>query len=157
MDIGSFSYVLHDHRGEDDAPVWRYSLPTVGDIRDARTRARRSYIEEQKETGGEIDPAGLDGEAISTALVASTLYRVDNLTHRGAPMQMPADADIDARIAFVRRLPYAWLAELAGAVQGEADVDDEDERGEAAPGGRNGRGEVADDVPVPDVPGAHAT
>ncbi len=138
MELEGRSYVLEAHRGTPEPPVFHFAMPTAGDIMDARASA--SVVKGE----GEHRKESLDFDALAVGVVARALRRVDGITRGGVAQTFPATGDLAERIEFVRRLPYAWLGELGAAVQAEADLDEEDERGSAPIRGGDGGGETGD-------------
>jgi len=142
------TYILEAHRDTAEPARWVYSLPSADDVMGARRMAVKVARDARLAAAdGDEEPErapadSMDMDEFAVSLVASCLRSVDNLSKGGRPMVYPAGAAVAERRAFVGTLPYRWIAELAGAVQEDADLDDEEAVSIASTGGLspNGKG-----------------
>lgn len=119
----------HDDLPEGDRPTFWRSLPTAEDISQSMIAAAAAA----KATNPDAKPSDLDSFELMVQLVASTLYRVDNIADGNVPRVYPeARAE---RVQFVRRLPIRWIQAMGQDVQSDADVDAEEESDSSEAGG----------------------
>jgi len=126
------------HLPEEDRPVFMLRPAMSGEIMDARSAA---HVEADKpeDQGTHCPGCGhaftvpvirrvqgeIDNGKFGHALVASVITEVRNLAIDGEPAEYPEG--VASRVAFVRRLPPSWVAEMATHGQDDADLDPEEE------------------------------
>jgi len=128
-DIAGHSRILERHDDDDNPARWDYELPSAQDIIDSRaaasaeTRAARAALGDTERRPDDE----LEIDRFAVHVTARALVHVENLSRRGVSVSFPASGSIEERVAFVRRLPYLWVAELANRVQVASDLDEEEE------------------------------
>jgi hypothetical protein len=110
-------YILQDQRELDKAEQirWYYRLPTYGDTMACQRFAR-----------SEQDPDE-SAQLFGVARIACCLERTEGVLRGRQPAEIPAELPLADRVAWVLRLPTAWVVELAAQVAKESDLDPEDE------------------------------
>lgn len=109
-------FILSEHKDlpKEQQVLWTYHVPTFGD--DMVSRRVSSKLPEDEQ-----------GEAFILARIASTVDQSKGVLRGRVADEYPTGANLEARMAWISRLPPGWVMELAKAVSEESDLTLEDE------------------------------